>query len=86
MDVILNFAKDNYLILLILGGVFLLALIGYLYDRYQNRDIKISKDEKSQDVVLTETSMAEAPQVAAQPQAQTQPPEEEVPQINGLEG
>ena len=85
MDVILNFAKDNYLILLILGGVFLLALIGYLYDRYQNRDIKISKDETSQDVVLTETSMAEAPHAETQPQAQTQPPEEEVPQINGLE-
>lgn len=58
MDNILSFAKDNYLILLILGIFFLLALIGYLYDRYQNRDIKISKDEAN-DAVLTESLMEE---------------------------
>lgn len=58
MDNILSFAKDNYLILLILGIFFLLALIGYLYDRYQNRDIRISKDEAN-DAILTESLMEE---------------------------
>ena len=84
MDGILNFAKDDYIVLLIIGGVFLLALIGYLYDRYQNRDIKISKEENTNEVV-TEQTMQGVQQTAPQPQAQTQPPEEEVPQINGLE-
>ena len=85
MDGILNFAKDYYIVLLIIGGVFLLALIGYLYDRYQNRDIKISKDENNTNEVVTEQTMQGVQQTAPQPQAQTQPPEEEVPQINGLE-
>ena len=59
MDNILNFAKDNYIILLALGIFFLLALIGYLYDRYQHRDITIAKDEKTDDTILTESLMEE---------------------------
>ncbi len=95
MDTILNFAKDNYLVLLILGGVFLLSLIGYCYDKFQNKDIKIDDKNDSNDTVLTESSMEEnnpqetvaTPQpVQTQPQApMEQSNEEEIPQINGLE-
>ncbi len=101
MDNILNFAKDNYLILLILGGVFLLALIGYLYDRYQNRDIKIAKDNKSDDAILTESLMEEPKPEDTQvenlnesqpienpiPLVEQQAPAEEdtTPQLNGFE-
>ena len=44
MEGIINFAKENYLIFLILGIVFLLALIGYFYDKYQHREIKFAED------------------------------------------
>ncbi len=95
MDGILEFAKNNYLILIILGGVFLLALIGYFYDRYQHRDIKIEKDELVDNSLITESHMEEKPveesavqpapvqQPVAQP-AQTPIASPTVPQNNNL--
>ena len=73
MDTILNFAKEYYLILLILGGIFLLALIGYFYDRFQNKDIKMDDKNDSEDTVLTESAMEETP-VEQPVQAQVQQP------------
>lgn len=81
MDGILNFAKDNYLILLILGGVFLLSLIGYFYVKYENRDITIDDNNNTEDTVITESAMEETPSEQPVQEQVQQPVQQEQPMM-----
>lgn len=46
METILNFAKDYYIVLLIISGILILSLIGYLSETLTSKDIKLKKEEE----------------------------------------
>ena len=43
MEKILNFIVNNYIVILVITGILILSLIGYLVDAFSKRDFKIKK-------------------------------------------
>ena len=93
MDAILNFAKDYYLIFLIVGGIALLALIGYFYDKYQSKALAVSPSVQDENAEATDSLNEEpkkeeqvvqeqqtpTPEQPVNPSSPIQPPKVEVP-------
>lgn len=87
MGKVLEFINSNYLIFFIIGIFFLLALIGYMYDKHQHRDftVKEKKPKKGKKAKVEPKGQVQEPQQpapAAAEQQVTQPvqasPEQQV--------
>ena len=84
MEKVLGFIKSYYLIFFFSGIFFLLALIGYLYDKHQHRDftVKEKKPKKDKNTKANPKEQAQTPQVPEQPQTpqESQQPVQPVPE------
>lgn len=62
MSSILEFAKNNYIILDIICGILIFALIGYAAERMSSRDIKIRKKKTKDTPIVNMNTEQSQPQ------------------------